>query len=327
MKNKEDVMLVSRELTVENTTYCGANCIMCPREKYHYSWKHMDTEFFKKIIDQAVKLGMQSLDACGFGDPFMDPEYRDKLAYIKEKYPHIKVYTSTTGHLIDSKRLPWVCELIDTIKISHYGFSKSVFEKIHRGSLKYEKVVKNIEELLGISKEDRPYVIMQFLIFPENEHQVKEWKNYWEPKADEVMIWLPHNYGGSLYSKYLNHPEEMRKSKPRSCGRPFKGNLFVRENGEVSMCCFDFDRQLVIGDLRRQNLRDILEWGPLRKIRVVHTKGTYDECDYICKDCDQIYPRDHALVYASSQIRKVGVLTSHHDFVNYMLADNNNTGI
>lgn len=320
MRTEDNILLVSRELTIENTTFCGAKCSMCCRDKYKYAYQHMDTKLFKEIIDQGVELGMLSLDACGFGDPFTDPQYKDKLAYVKTRYPFLKVYTSTTGQLLLRNRLSWVCQYIDTLKISHYGFTKAVFEKVHGGTLKFEKVSKNIHELLSIPQNRRPYIIMQFLILPENEHELEEWKMYWEPKVDEILIWLPHNYGGGRYSKRPANAG-IQDCKPRSCGRPFKGNLFVRENGEVSMCCFDFNRQLIIGDLRFQTIREVLEGEPLKKIRGVHTDGTFNESNYICKDCDQIYPREYALVYASNSVRKVGILTSHPDLVNDMLSD------
>jgi len=278
----------------------------------------MDMSLFKSIIDQAVELGMESLDACGFGDPFMDPEFKEKLAYVKTKYSCIKVYTSATGHLLTSERRAWIGQYIDTLKISHYGFTKEVFEKVHRGSLQFEKVIKNIESLFAIPKENRPYIIMLFLVFPENEHQIEEWKHYWKSKADEVIVWLPHNYGGGHYTEPLEKVK-MRDSNPRSCGRPFKGNLFVRENGEVSMCCFDFNRQLIIGDLRQHTLRKILEGNLLRKIREVHRAKTFSESEYICRHCDQIYSREGALLYATNEIREVGILTSHADLVNDML--------
>lgn len=320
MRTEDKILLVSRELTIENTTFCGAKCLMCCRDKYKYEYQHMDTKLFKEIIDQGVEVGMLSLDACGFGDPFMDPQYKDKLAYVKTKYPFLKVYTSTTGQLLFRDRLTWACQYIDTLKISHYGFTKPVFEKVHGGTLKFEKVSKNIQELLSIPQNRRPYIIMQFLILPENEHELEEWKMYWEPKVDEILIWLPHNYGGGRYSNHLANTG-IQDSKPRSCGRPFKGNLFIRENGEVSMCCYDYNRQLIIGDLRHQTIKEVIEGVPLKKIRKVHTDETFNESNYICKDCDQIYPRNHALVYASNSVRKVGILTSHPDLVNDMLSN------
>ena len=221
----QDSQLISKEVTIELSTYCGAKCVMCPRESYDFRWKNMDTNFFKNIFDQSVKLGATSLDACGFGDLFTDKEWDKKLAYIKTKYPHIKIYTSTTGQLLNSKRLQKICQYLDTIKISHYRMTKDVYEKIHQGNLKFEKIMDNLESLLSISRENRPYIIASYIIFPENEHQIQIWREFWEGREDEIMIWKPHNYGGGRHYQTSKIGEYIQ---PKTCGRPFKGNPIIR---------------------------------------------------------------------------------------------------
>ena len=189
----------------------------------------MPTEDFCNYLDQAVEAGIQSFDGCGFGDSFMDPEYKDKLMYVKEKYPFVKTYVSTTGHLIKSKDFEWLCKCFDTIRFSHYGFSKEVIEKVHRGSIKYEKTKATIEAFLRIPRETRPHVIVQFLILKENEHQVEDWKRHWEPLADEIMIWVPHNFGDSVYADVL---EEMKKNEDMGQKKQTqnKPNFFRQKN-------------------------------------------------------------------------------------------------
>ena len=57
--------IVSREITIENSTFCGAKCVMCPRDEYDKDWSHMKTDLFLNIVDQAVELNVKSLDLCG----------------------------------------------------------------------------------------------------------------------------------------------------------------------------------------------------------------------------------------------------------------------
>jgi len=295
---------------------------MCPRDDYDAKWQHMDTDFFKRVVDQGFELGMESLDATGFGDPFMDPEFRDKLEYLKSEYPDVRVFTSTTAHLLYAKHHDWVSRCVDTLKISHYGHSDEVYTAIHGGTVRYDKVVENLNVLLERDPKDRPYVIMQFLIFPENEHQMEDWRQYWEPKCDETLVWIPHNYGGGFQRDAFDKLQESDR-EARTCGRPFNGNLFVRENGEVSMCCFDFNRQLILGDLKRESLRDVVMGERLQAIREEHAAGgeAILKGNTICKDCDQIYEREDALVYASNRTRSVDSRVTHPDLTDSRLRD------
>jgi hypothetical protein len=130
----------------------------------------------------------------GFGDPLMDVHLHKRLDYIKQNYPDFQISTTITGHLLGGKNLRLISDYIDIVKISNYGFSKEVYESVHRGGLKYEKVKNDIDEFLALKK--RPFTIMTFLDLPENHHELAAWKEYYEPKCERIDIWKPHNWVG-----------------------------------------------------------------------------------------------------------------------------------
>jgi len=300
-------LLPSRELTVEITTHCGARCIMCPRHEYGFAWEHMDMELFKDVLRQMVELEALSLNTCGFGDIFMDPRLEEKLMYVKKTHPFLKIFASSTGHLIDERKIH-LLDYIDTLRISMYGTSKEVYESIHRGALKFEKVMGNIERIIALPKSKRPYLIMNFLVLPLNRHQVDEFKKY-EHRVDEIMIWLPHTFVDTYRA------QDGTKGPMKSCGRPFKGDFLVHVNGDVSVCCFDYNRKLLLGNVRGKSLSAILGGDELQRIRRVHEQCSFDGSDLICTKCDQLHDRSDALVYATNRVRRIGVLTSHPDLV------------
>lgn len=184
-------------VTFENSTYCGAACNTCIREKMANKNQIMPNELFYKIVDElrSVKQ-IQSVSFVGTGDPLTDPDVVAKFKYIKENTP-FKIHLTNTCHLLSECLLEGVCKYVDSIKISHYGFSKKTYEKIHGGSLVYEDVKHNIDTLL--SRPDRPKVTISFLQVDDNRHEKDAWIHYWEPKCDGVDVWSPHNWGGGLY--------------------------------------------------------------------------------------------------------------------------------
>lgn len=316
-ESNERLVIASRELTVENTTHCGGHCIMCPRDEYDQEWKHMSFDLFQEVIEQGVALGITSLDLCGFGDPLMDPDFEKKLAFVRDHYPSVQIYTASPVHLLTEKRLDRLCGLLDTLKISNYGFSKGSYEAVHGGVVKFEKVWANIHRLLERPREQRPYVIMSFLVFPENEHEIEDWKSYWGARADEIMVWRPHNYGGAQKSEKRAYVSEARIANAdlRSCGRPFRGDPFVRANGDISVCCYDFNHKLVIGNLYKQSMLDILSGEPLAQVKAIHETRSFSQCGLLCEGCDQIYDRQDALIFSSNRGRSVDQPTTHPDHV------------
>ncbi|MDR0644175.1 MAG: radical SAM protein [Treponema sp.] len=181
-------------IKIENTTLCGASCVMCPRDEFKFHHQVMTLECFKKLSDETYRFGVRNMIFGGFGDPLMDVYLYERLDYVKQHYPDFQTSMIDTGHLLEGKKMRIVSTYIDVIKISNYGFSKEVYESVHRGSLKYEKIKSNIDEFLSLKK--RSFTIMTFLDLPENHHEMAAWKAYYEPKCERIDIWKPHNWGG-----------------------------------------------------------------------------------------------------------------------------------
>ncbi|MDR1216223.1 MAG: radical SAM protein [Treponema sp.] len=201
--------LTKAVIKIENTTLCGASCVMCPRDEFNFHRQVMTLDCFKKLSDESYSLGVRSMIFGGFGDPLMDVHLYDRLNYVKQKYPDFQTSMITTGHLLEGKRAHIVSDYIDVIKISNYGFSKPVYESVHRGDLKYERVRSNIDAFLSLKK--RSFAIMTFLDLPENHHEMSAWKEYYEPKCERIDIWKPHNWGGNRGGGPMQSPSRARE--------------------------------------------------------------------------------------------------------------------
>lgn len=298
--------LNSREITVEVTNRCGARCLTCPRESFTEKLGHMDMELFRRIMNDAAAEGYNSLDTCGFGDPLLDPLLQERLAFIKSRHPQISIYSSTTCHELTEERLPWFASHVDTLKISFFGMTPGSYEAVHRG-LRHAKSLENITRLAEYrARHGRPHLIGLFLLQPQNEHEAKDFIKHFEPLLDEVMVWKPHNW---VAGRGFRSPSAQRKS----CGRPQNGNLTVGVDGRVSICCFDYNKTTIIGDLRTQTIAQVRQSSPmLDRICEVHRTGTFQNSGLLCEDCDQTFAgQEDVLVYASNAGRKVGRVTSH----------------
>lgn len=300
--------LPSKEIALELSSYCGANCVCCPHEDFPLKNRNMEDRLFIKCIDDAVKHGAVSIDICLMGDALLDPHIEYKLNYCREHYPGLKVYCSSTAQTATPQ---FVSKYIDTLQISMYGMTKEVYESVHRGGLKFEKTMDNIEGILALPEEKRPYVSMVFLLLPENQHQMEEWRAKWEPCADEILIWRPHNWAGR-YAEGVRSEEEMRGA--RSCFRPFGGDLCIWVNGDVTVCCFSEDKRLVVGNMYEQTLEEIFFSERMKQIQQIHRNNAFYHCGLPCERCDQIFPRKDALVY-SNKNREVGQKLSHSNHV------------
>jgi MoaA/NifB/PqqE/SkfB family radical SAM enzyme len=301
-------ILPSKEIALELSSYCGAECVCCPHKEFPLKNRNMEYDLFVKCVDDAAACGAISIDICLMGDALLDPGIEKKLGYCREKHPDLKIYCSSTAQIATPQ---FVAKYIDTLQISVYGITKEVYESVHRGGLRFEKTVANIEGILALPGDKRPYVTMVFLLLPQNHHQMEEWKATWESKVDEVLIWRPHNWAGRYATKA---PAKMEYENAKSCCRPFGGDLCVWVNGDVTVCCFSEDKRLVVGNMYEQSLKEIFCGAKMKRIQEIHKNNAFYDCGLPCELCDQIFPRTDALVY-SSKNRVAGQKFSHADHV------------
>lgn len=292
-------------IAIENTSVCGANCVMCPRDKYMFRKEHMDYNLFTKIVGEICeykKERIQQIDICGFGDPLLDPQITKKILFVRDAYPEVKLTTLSTCQFLKGDLADFIAENIDDLKISNYGFTKETYEAVHRGSLLFEDVKSNILDFLKRSK--RPHITMTYLILESiNDHEMDIWKEYWEDKVDDIQIWYPHNYGGLMtcYDEAIDYD----RSEVKSCGRVGNDFMFCA-NGDVLACCFDVNHKMKIGNIKDERFVDIVRSERLTKMQEIHKECTFRNCGLICEKCDQILNRKKALYYSSNNRFKVG---------------------
>lgn len=289
----------TNHITIETTNICTAHCIVCPREEFTQKLGIMDFELFKKIIDDASTYNVKSVGLTGFGEPLTDPKLFERCEYVRKKLPQAKIFISTTGFLMTPDKYENIRNCIDILKLSIYGVTKDTYEKSHRGNLNFETSYSNIlgflEKIKNLTK--KPYTIGLMVITDINKHEMNDWIEFWEPKLNEVFVWKPHNWCSKIYRK-------INRNKLISCGRPFRGGLYAHTDGKVSICCFDINKTLVIGDMNTQTIKQVFNSRACKKIQQAHKIKNFK--GLLCENCDQINYDPDILLYATNEKRKVG---------------------
>jgi len=294
--------LRSGKITIENTNICPANCTICPRDKYEQKLGIMDFNLFKKIINNlSNQENVGTVDIGGFGEPFADKLLFERCAYIREKLPKAKIFTSSNCFLMTPDKYDDVCKYIDALKISVYGVTKETYEKCHRGSLVFEKTYANILGLL--ERKTKPYTIGLLTLTEDNKNEKDEWLKFWQPRLDEVYIWMPHNFAGNMDFRTID------RTKQKSCGRPLNGPLYVHLDGTVSMCCLDINKKLKIGNMDTDTIPEIFKSSAYKRIKKAHKEGNFN--GLLCENCCQTNYNPSVLIYASNKERGVGKLNSN----------------
>ena len=287
----------NNDIRFEITTHCNYNCVICPRDKFCRPKTTMPTKLFstclEKIQDATNQYTIVSM--AGFGEPLMDKDFLDKVEIAYKK--GFEQTLTTNASLLTVEKFLRMQEMgMRTIKVSFYGMTPQSYSAVHgidRDSPRFEKLLDTLNEICALQKQTRLALIFN-VTQGYNDKDLEPWLDYWKDKAALVEAWKPHNW---VYGRNLR---AVAAEKRKTCGRPFSGPLQVQVDGTVNMCCFDFNGDLFLGDLKTQTLDEIFAKDAFKNLCAQHSSGVYND-KVICANCDQRnLHKESFLVYSNS---------------------------
>jgi len=281
--------LKNPEARIENTNFCQASCTICPREKMTRKKCTMPLDHFKVLVNQAKELGATTVSVFGFGEPFMDSGLAEKIEVCT--LTGLDTFVTTNAGLLHTDLAKDVLRAgLKHIRFSVHGISAPDYEKVHKG-LNYMEVLKNIFNFITINNERFDHACKVSVTAIPHNAKVEGIKEFWEKHIDYLELWRPHGWaGGRAY-------REVRK-RSKTCGRPFSGPVQIQADGQMIVCCFDFDGKIVVGDTYKESIEDILKGDKFNEIRRKHETGELEGLP--CAECDQLnIEEENPLLYSS----------------------------
>ena len=287
-------------MSVEVSTFCNLRCTECPSglRKFTRPTGLIDTDFFKKIIDQ-VKSQLVYLTLYFQGEPYLHPQFLSLVRYAHEK--GIYTATSTNGHFLTEENARATIQSgIDRIIVSLDGLDQETYAT-YRVSGDVEKVKAGLRNLVKAKEENHsrtPYIILQFIVFAHNKYQVEAIKAFGkEIGVDEVQIKSAQIYDfdkedkalidENKYSRYERSDDggwQIRSKLPNRCWRLWSACV-VTWDGMIVPCCFDKDADHRLGNLNDYTFRQIWKGEPYTQFRnKVFTNRKQIE---ICRNCSE----------------------------------------
>lgn len=278
-------------ISIESSSYCNADCIMCPREQLTRVKGNMSMDLYHKIIDECADHSrhVRLIQPFMFGEPFINKQLVDMIQYTKGKLPRTPVNVSTNGSLINPEKAQALIDCgLDKINIDIDGATKNTFEEVRVG-LDFDQVVENAKYLMDLKRKTgsrTPEITVTIINMDETHHEIDDFKNCWEPIADHVVVQSYTTWTGSVEDRNVGDQAEASYTGGFTfpCKHPWE-EFVIASDGKVSICCLDFDFKVVVGDVSRQSISEIWNGEPLNEIRDKMVENRYHELD-ICSQCN-----------------------------------------
>jgi len=271
---------------IEPTNACFMDCIMCPHRIMKRKIDFMDMNLFKKIINQAKwnnTLWMNNL-----GESLMHPKIAEMVRYVANK--GIKAKIAVNPNLLTEK----MCnDLIDagihTLLITIDGVDDKTYKYYRGKNADFKDAVKKVDGLLRIKKQRKSdlKIIICMIKMKKNKHQAEQFKKIWnKPGVNSVNIGEFTTWSGCDKDIIeLGDEDTLSKrfiKKKKHCSEPWLG-IIATAAGNAIPCCYDYDEQYIIGDLKKDSLKKI--FNNKRMITLRRQIRTGRKENDLCKTC------------------------------------------
>jgi pyruvate-formate lyase-activating enzyme len=160
-------------IMVENTALCNFRCTICPRDRIMKTRKRPsmslgDMEKVAKIISDH---GFYSVAFHNLGEPFSSKTVFEEVSIMRKYNPHVRLYTSTNGFFLDSRKKREAALLMDHIFFSIDGPSQELVARYQAGA-DFERSYRNMKELVNIRDSRNapaPVVEWKYVVFNWND--------------------------------------------------------------------------------------------------------------------------------------------------------------
>jgi MoaA/NifB/PqqE/SkfB family radical SAM enzyme len=281
-------------IQIQTQSFCNGRCIICPYSTTSRKLDQgsMEWDLFEKITGELQSA--TQLSTVGFAvqnEPLLDRRLFDWIKYFKSMCPDKNCIVTTNGEQLDRFSLAEIRESkVDRIVISLNANSKEMYERINVG-LDYDRVMNNVSDLLA-DQYLKPKIELSFRITQENPAEVRAAVRYWKAREVRTRVMGITNRAGSLANyetvRLKNDSQEILRQRHiwrrvtsglrgiLGCEIPFH-RMDILFNGEILMCCQDWNRATVIGNATTANLKEIWNSETMNETRRLILRKKYDE--------------------------------------------------
>ena len=288
-------------LFIDPCNICNFKCKMCPNgspkiiKQTNRIQTRMDFGLYRRIIDDLEEFDkpLKVLRMYKEGEPLLNKHFESMVRYAKDKNIANSIDTTTNGYLLSSSRTKSIIDSgIDKINISVSGMSDEQFFVNSIVRLSFKKYVENITNLYN-SKKDCEIVIKiigDYLTSNEKNLFYETFGNICDKIFIENMSPCWTDFDVEKHAKIkISQTKGIYNNELTNvnvCPYIFY-SMAVNSDGTVSLCFLDWNRKLIIGDVRKQSIKEIWNSDILYNYQMNNLNGKRKD-DKICKNCGQL---------------------------------------
>lgn len=265
---------------IQTTTVCNFSCLFCPVHSKPRKKEIMPLKTYENIVFKILRYPYSKMVTFDFyNEPTIDKLFVDRLKILKGTRLKLKLNTNASGinnillkEIVDSN-------VVGRININIPSLDQEYYSKLTNFT-NLKIILRNIADLIETGIDIG--IIVNGNIKENKKHYEILMKKYGKSPNVTVYNNITHNRAGNVENitgTYL---------KNRGC-ELFLHNMIIGIDGTIPLCCMDYKRQYVLGNILNREIEDILRSKRYvkEKMKIFQVEDADD--DYLCRKCFLTY--------------------------------------
>lgn len=275
---------------LDPSSACNLRCQFCPCGRAHDDlWTEekkrsvgfLPMDLFRKIVDDCADFPdkIKVLRLYKEGEPLLNPHFAEMVAYAKQSGHFLGVDTTSNGTLLQPKLNRDIVKAgLDRINISIEGLNSKEYEEVSGVQLDFDELCNNIRDLYEHKGQCHIFIktIVDYYEGSATDARRQKFYDLFGDICDEISFEYTSPCWPGFGQEGLGEKGIYGNKIERHliCPRIFY-ILTINSDGTASECHVDWNRQLVIGDARKETVTEL--WKKLDVHRIAHLKGNRDK--------------------------------------------------
>ncbi len=217
-------------------------------------------------------------------EPLLDERLPELIEYIHQKMPKVTTLVVTNGTRLTTEMGEKLIESgLKRLKVSLQSLDDEINQKLmgYPAKVVIDNVI-NFSELLKKKHSDMDFRVSA-IVTSKNDQEIDRMKKFRSKHGIRLVLSSLENRGGNISNVLeLSNTPEMRLRK--GCIRPTR-DMCILFNGKVVLCCVDWLRTVILGDLNEKSITEV--WNTPR-LQMIREGLNMEDCCHlpeICRDC------------------------------------------
>ncbi len=300
-----------RSIWIEPTNHCNLKCVFCfhATNKMTREKKHMEFETFQKIISN-IKDFKPMVVLHHSGESFLHNQLVDFIKHAKEN--GLEVGMTTNGTLLEKDDWAILNSGIDKLNISFAGVDEEDYALVRQKD-EYAKVRQNTINIAAkkIERKVKMDIVVNIVRTQNNKDRITEFESSygalegidnvlirdlmdWHDEVDVEGLAQEKKKGHNKYIVaawrrmhrvlYSISGKEDHFNKGQICLAPYY-SAGILSNGAVVPCCYDFNGDIDLGNIKTKSFLDIWNGEEMRQLRKILNSEKETAKHPICGPC------------------------------------------